>query len=188
MRDVVERGAHRRHEALNLIEHRVEQPRQFVDRITGTTAAFDRNARISPARPDDSPDRLRQTADRINSRLRREPPAGQRHGHDEQGRKPQRRAEPPQQLVARFGTLADLHQRAISQPRRHGLELRRIPALGVAEHHRFDTAIDDPHEQPLGRDRLFRTYGSRQHRQPAASVGRSVVPQLGADDLMIALR
>ena len=100
---------------------------------------------------------------------------------------PERGAEARQQIVARLGALADLHEGAVAQPRRHDLDLRRVPAFVVAEHHRLDAAVDDAHEQPLRRDLLLGAHGGRQNADAAAQVGRGVVAELAVDDLMIAL-
>ena len=123
----------------------------------------ERDARVGSAGADDPLDGERQPANRKERRLRRQPAAGQRDDDDEQRDDAERGAEARQQVVARLGALADLHERAVGERRRHQLELRRIPALVVAQDHRFDAAIDDAHEQPLGRDLLLGADGGREH-------------------------
>ena len=57
MRHVVERAAHRRDEPFDLVEHRVEQRRQLVDRVVGARPT--RHALVGAAGADDALHRLR---------------------------------------------------------------------------------------------------------------------------------
>ena len=109
-----------------------------------------------------------QPPDRLQRRLRGQPSAGERDDDDRQRDEAERGAKSRQQVVARFGALAHLHERAVRQPQRRGLERRRIPALAAAEHDRFDAAIDDAHEQPLGRGLLLGAHGVGERAEAAA--------------------
>ena len=187
VRHVVERAAHRRHEPFDPVEHGVEQARQLVDRVAGS-AAGERDALVGPAGADDARHRAHEAADRLDGGACHDEAAGERHDDDRQRDEAERRAKPRQQRFARVGALPHLHQRAVGQPERGGLQLLEVPALGLAQHDRLRPPIDDADKQAFGRGALLGLHGLGERAKPSPRIGRGVVTQLGVEDLPIALR
>ena len=113
VRHVVERAAHRRSTSPSILSSMALN--SDVSSSIASSCRADRHARVGAPGADDPPDGLRQPADRLQRRLRRQPAAGQRDDDDRQRDEAERGAEPRQQVLARFGALPDLHERAVRQ-------------------------------------------------------------------------
>ena len=183
MRHVVERAAHRGNQPFDLVEHRVEQRRQLVERVAGARQAGTR-ASVRPVRMICRTAcvnrRIGKSADCVTS----QPPVSaittieQRHD-----------ARAPRETAPAASSRASvLFPTCTSVPSASWTDavsrLRRIPAFGVAEDDRFDAAVDR-HGRTIARAPRCcsaRTV-SASSVDAAAQVRGRVVAELALEDL-----
>ena len=127
VRDIVERAPHARHDAIDPVEHRVDEAAQFAERIGRVRR---RHAHVGAPRADDAADGVGERAHGLQTGPGDDRTAGQGdHDHQRQV-DDQHAAEATQQFEPAVRALAHLQERAVLQAHRRDLQdIAAIPCV-----------------------------------------------------------